>query len=107
MAGCPFGDLPLAVHIASLADGADTRFGVGLDIPAGQQFVIFDSEDARLSLEVVDDWLGDPAISPPTVGGRGLELFVLRTSTAPSRASRRGSCSAASACASTSRGRRS
>ena len=72
----PLGDLPLSVRIASLTAGGDSRFGVALDIPVGKQFVLFDSSDVRLSLEVVDEWLADPGIAPPTVGGRGLELYV-------------------------------
>ena len=74
----PLGDLPLSVRIASLTAGGDSRFGVALDIPVGKQFVLFDGSDVRLSLEVVDEWLADPGIAPPTVGGRGLELYVLR-----------------------------
>ena len=46
------------VNIASVPTQR-SRFGVGLDIPAGEQFVLFDSSDVRLSLEVVDDWLAD------------------------------------------------
>ena len=72
----PLGDLPLAVRIASLG-GADARFGVAVDIPADRQFVIFDSADDRFPLEVIDDWLDDPAITPATVGDRGLEMYVL------------------------------
>ncbi len=73
--GLPLGDLPLAVRIASDNVGGATLFGVGLDIPSDRQFVLFDAGDARLSLEVVEDWLDD---FTGTGTGRGLELFALR-----------------------------
>ena len=73
--GLPLGDLPLAVRIASDTSAGASLFGIGVDIPADRQFVVFDAGDARLSLEVIDEWLDD---FTGTGTGRGLELFALK-----------------------------
>ena len=76
------GGVPLAVNLASETDGSGTRYGITLTIPPHKQIELFSTSSARLSIEVVDDWLSDPAITQPVAGAAGIDVLVVRIPTA-------------------------